>query len=86
MSGIFWVLLVFLLVAATKYATSVRLRHLRERMERDKQTADDLSRVLEMAAEREDELKSETAGLQTKLTTLRNIVANLERAILRAGR
>ncbi len=86
MSGIFWVLLVFLLVATTKYATSIRLRHLRQRMERDKRTADDLSRVLNMAAEREGELKSETAGLQTKLTTLRNIVANLERAILRVGR
>ena len=86
MSGIFWVLLVFLLVATSKYATSVRLRHLRQRMGRDKQTADDLSRVLDMASEREGELKSETAGLQTKLTTLRNIVANLERAILRAGR
>ena len=86
MSGIVWVLLVFLLVATTKYATSVRLRHLRQRMDRDRQAAEDLARILDMAAEREDELKSETMALQAKLTTMRNIVVNLERAVSRAGR
>lgn len=76
-----WAALAFLLVASTKYLTSTRLRNLRDRMQRERQGADDLRRQLSQVAEKESVLKSQTDQLVQKVTHLTSIVANLERAL-----
>ena len=81
--GHIYVVLGFLLVAITKYLTSVRLRHLTERVHQDQQDASQLRYKLVEAEERESQLKGETERLQVKVTALRNVVANLERSMQR---
>jgi len=81
--GHIWVVLGFLVVAITKYATSVRLRHLTERVHQDQQDASQLRYKLAEAAERETQLKTETERLQAKVTALRNVVSNLEKSLQR---
>jgi len=81
--GHIWVVLGFLLVAITKYATAVRLRHLAERVHRDQQDASQLRYKLVEAEERENQLKTETERLQAKVTALRNVVSSLERSLQR---
>lgn len=81
--GHIWVVLGFLIVAITKYATSVRLRHLTERVYKDQQDASTLRYKLVEAEERETQLKTETERLQAKVTALRNVVTNLERSLQR---
>lgn len=85
-SGYFWVVLGFLVVAVTKYLTSLRLRGLRERMHREQADANELRHALVQAEERESALKTETDRLHTKVSALRNIVANLERSLGRHSR
>mgnify|MGYP001372040127 CR=1 FL=1 len=41
-----WTLLTFLLVALTKYITSLRLRNLRDKVQLDQQVADELRKKL----------------------------------------
>lgn len=86
LSGYFWVVLGFLVVAVTKYLTSVRLRGLAERMHREQADATELRRELLQAEEREGALKMETERLQTKVSALRNVVGNLERSLQRHSR
>lgn len=86
MSGYFWVVLGFLVVAVTKYLTSLRLRGLAERMHREHADANELRHALVQAEERETALKTETEKLHAKVSALRNIVANLERSLSRHSR
>lgn len=81
--GHIWVVLGFLVVAITKYATSVRLRHLTERVYQDQQDASQLRYKLVEAEEKENQLKSETDRLHAKVTALRNVVSNLEKSLQR---
>ena len=85
-TGYFWVVLGFLVVAVTKYLTSMRLRGMAERMQRDQQESTELRYVLVEAEEKESKLKTETDRLQTKLTALRNVVTNLQRSVNRGKR
>ena len=82
-AGYVWVILGFLVVAATKYLCSLRLRNLADKMQRDQQDTSELRYQLVQAEEREHQLKSETERLQAKLTALRNVVGNLERSLQR---
>ena len=79
-TGILWAIFCFIVVAVTKYLTSLRLRTLKERIEKDQQDAAELRRVLSQASEKEGQLKSEYEGIEKKLTALRNIIVNLERS------
>ena len=80
-----WAILTFLLVALTKYLTSLRLRNLRDKIQRDQRIADDLRKQLTEVAEKESILKDETEQLMSKASTLHNIVSNLERSLERSG-
>ena len=77
----FWIVVGFLIMALTKYLTSVRIRTLTERVHRDQQESTELRYVLVEAEEKESKLKSETEKLQAKLTALRNVVATLQRSV-----
>ena len=79
----FWAVLSFLVVAVTKYLTSVRLRRLRERIHKDQEDANELQRVLNTASEKEGQVKAENDELLAKLTAMRNINVNLERTLNR---
>jgi len=83
MSGYFWVVLGGLVIFTTKYLTSVRLRGLTDRMQREQTDALELRHVLVLAEEKETQLKTETERLQTKVSGLRNVVATLERSLQR---
>lgn len=80
-----WAILTFILVALTKYLTSLRLRNLRDKVQRDQRVADDLRKQLTEVAEKESTLKDETEQLMGKDSTLHNIVSNLERSLEKAG-
>ena len=83
MSGYFWVVLGFLVVAVTKYLTSVRLRRLAERMHKEQSSTTELRQALLQAEEKESTLKHEVERLQAKVSGLRSVVANLERSLQR---
>lgn len=71
------------MIFTTKYLTSVRLRGLTDRMQREQTGALELRHVLVLAEEKEMQLKTETERLQTKVSGLRNVVATLERSLQR---
>ena len=79
-----WALLAFLVVATTKYLTSLRLRKLSEQIFKDRQTTEELRTVLSQVAEKESILKTQTEELVNKVTVLNNIVSTLERAVPRS--
>ena len=78
MNSLLWA---FLVVAITKYLTALRLRKLRERREKDQQSASDLRQMIDQASETENALKSETETFRTKLIAMRNVVLNLEKSL-----
>ena len=80
-----WAILTFILVALTKYLTSLRLRNLRDKVQRDQRAADDLRKQLSEVAEKETVLKDETEKLMGNTSTMHNIVSNLERLLEKAG-
>lgn len=80
-----WALLAFLVVGATKYFTSLRLRKLREQVFKDRQMTEELRTVLSQVAEKESYLKTQTEELVNKVTVLNNIVSTLERSVPRSG-
>jgi hypothetical protein len=80
-----WAILAFVIVAATKYRTSLRLRTLRERMQQDQRATDDLRRKLGQVAQNEDVLRAQTGALVAKVTALHNVVQNLERKLSKAS-
>ena len=82
-SSTFWAVLSFLVVAVTKYLTSVRLRRLRERIHKDQEDANELKRMLSTVSEKEGQVKAENEELHAKLTAMRNINVNLERTMNR---
>ena len=86
MSGYFWVVLGILAVSITKYLTSLRLRGLAEKVQREHKDADDLRHVLVQHAERESLLKTETGRLEAKLSALRNVVISIDRQLQRYSR
>ena len=81
-----WAILIFLLVALTKYFTSLRLRKLRDQVQRDQRITDDLRKQLTEVAEKESTLKNETETLMSKVSIMYNIVLNLERSLERLGK
>jgi uncharacterized protein YlxW (UPF0749 family) len=81
-----WAILIFLLVALTKYFTSLRLRKLRDQVQRDQRITDDLRKQLNEVAEKESTLKNETETLMSKVSIMYNIVLNLERSLERLGK
>lgn len=83
MSGYFWVVFGFLIVAVSKYLTSVRLRGLAEKMQREMHDASELRTVLVQAEEKEQKLNAESEKLQGKVNALKNVVGNIERSIQR---
>lgn len=76
-----WTILTCLLVALTKYLTSVRLRNLRDKIQKDQKDASDLKRLLFEASEKEELLESEQKKLMTKAAALHTVLGNLERSI-----
>ena len=82
----FWIVVGFLIMSLTKYLTSVRIRTLTERVQRDQQESTELRYVLVEAEEKESKLKSETEKLQAKLTALRNVVGSLQKSVQRSKR
>jgi hypothetical protein len=92
MSGYFWVVLGFLVVFITKYLTSVRLRGLTDRMQREQADAQELRHVLVQVEEKETQLKTETDRLQAKVSWLakcrrqsRAVLAALPRFLIRGS-
>jgi predicted nucleic acid-binding Zn-ribbon protein len=83
MSGYFWVVLGGLVIFSTKYLTSLRLRGLTDRMQREQTDTLELRHALVQAEEKETQLKTETERLLAKVSGLRNVVANLERSLQR---
>ncbi len=73
-----WAILTFLLVALTKYYTSLRLRKLHDKVQHDQSITDDLRKQLTEVAEKESTLKDETEALMSKASIMHNIVTNLE--------
>lgn len=84
MDSTVWAALAFLVVAVTKYLTSMRLRNLQARIQKDQNEADELKQVLNQTSEKENLLKTETENLQAKTMALSNIVINLERSLQNA--
>lgn len=76
-----WTILTCLLVALTKYLTSVRLRNLRDKIQKDQKDASDLKRLLFEASEKEELLELEQKKLMTKAAALHTVLSNLERSI-----
>ena len=81
-----WAILIFLLVALTKYFTSLRLRKLSNQAQRYQRITDDLRKQLNEVAEKESTLKNETETLMGKVSIMHNIVSNLERSLERLGK
>jgi len=86
LSGYFWVVVGFVIVAVTKYLTSIRLRSLAEKMQRERNDASELRSLLIQAEEKENALLSEADTLQNKMTALKNVVGNIERSVQRYQR
>ncbi len=76
-----WTLLTFTLVILTKYATSIRLRKLRDKIHRDQQDASELRTKLEETVEREEMVEKEQQSLRKKVATLHTVIANLQNAL-----
>ena len=83
LSGYFWVVVGFVIVSITKYLTSIRLRSLAEKMQRERSDASELRTLLIQAEEKEGALLSAAETLQSKLSALKNVVGNIERSVLR---
>ena len=56
LTGYFWVVVGFVIVAITKYLTSVKLRSLAEKMQRERHDASELRSLLIQAEEKENAL------------------------------
>ncbi len=76
-----WTILTCLLVALTKYLTSVRLRNLRDKIQKDQKDASDLKRLLFEASEKEGLLEQERKILMKKAAALHSVLSNLERSL-----
>jgi len=76
-----WTILTCLLVALTKYLTSVRLRNLRDKIQKDQKDASDLKRLLFEASEKEELWDSERNQLIAKVASLHAVLGNLERSL-----
>ncbi len=86
MSGYFWALLGVLVVAVTKYLTSVRLRGLTDRMHREHADTSELRQELIQVEEKESQLNKEAERLDRKVQGMRSVVGNLERSLQRHSR
>jgi hypothetical protein len=84
LTGYFWVVVGFVIVAITKYLTSIRLRSLAEKMQRERHDASELRSLLIQAEEKEN--LGDADKLQSKLTALKNVVSNIERSVSRYQR
>lgn len=73
----------FAIVAITKYLTSIALRSLAEKMQRERHDASELRPLLLQAEEKGNALQSDAETLQTKLGALKNVVGNIERSVQR---
>lgn len=82
----FWMVVGFVIVAITKYLTSIGLRSLAEKMQRERHDASELRRLLLQAEEKGNALQSDAETLQTKLGALKNVVGNIERSVQRYQR
>ena len=80
-----WAILIFLLVGLTKYFTSLRLRKLRDQVQRDQRITDDLKKQLTEVTKKESTLKDEGETLMSKVSIMHNIVLNLERSFERSS-
>ena len=78
-----WAVLAFVIVAVTKYLTSMRLRALSERAKADERAAAELSEKLGQATDKEAMLEAQAESLSTKVTAVTNLVQNLERSLNR---
>ena len=86
LTGYFWVVVGFVIVAITKYLTSIRLRSLAEKMQRERHDASELRTLLIQAEEKENALLGDAEQLQSKLTALKNVISNIERSVSRYQR
>ncbi len=75
-----WMILTGVLIALTKYLTSLRLRNLRDKIQQDQKDAGDLRQQLFDVSEKEELLKVENGKLMAKATSLHTVLVNLERA------
>jgi hypothetical protein len=78
---IIWPLLTFALVALTKYATSIRLRNLRDKIRRDRSEADHLRHLLFQSIESEEIIEKEKKDLIQKMSAFRGLIANLHSSL-----
>jgi uncharacterized protein YlxW (UPF0749 family) len=85
-TGYFWVFIGVLVVAITKYLTSVRLRGLTDRVHREHADTSELRQELMVVEEKETQLAKEAERLEGKVQGMRTVVNNLERALQRHAR
>lgn len=78
---IIWPLLTIALVALTKYVTSIRLRNLRDKIQKDRNEADHLRQLLAQSVEKEESIENEKKELMLKATALRTLIANLHNSL-----
>ena len=82
-TGLLWLILGAMVVGITKYITSIRLRSMADRMQRDHQDAGELRFQLAQAEEQGSQLNTEANRLKTKVMALSNVVTNLEKTLQR---
>ncbi len=74
-----WLLIVFALIALTKYLTSLRLRNLRDKIQKDQKDATDLRQLFISAVEKDEILEAERDKLMKKSVALHSVITNLKR-------
>ena len=82
-TGLIWLILGAMVVGITKYVTSIRLRGMADRMQRDHQDAGELRFQLAQAEEKGSQLTTEADRLKAKVMALSNVVTNLEKSMQR---
>ena len=78
-------LLAFALVALTKYATSIRLRKLRDKIRKDRSEAEHLRQLLLQSLESEEIIAKKKKDLTQKISAFRVFFASLHSS-LNAGK
>lgn len=74
-----WLLIVFSLIAVTKYLTSLRLRNLRDKIQKDQKDATDLRQLFISAVEKDEVLEAERDKLMKKSVALHTVVNNMKK-------
>lgn len=74
-----WLIIVFALIALTKYLTSIRLRNLRDKIHKDQKDATDLRQLFISAVEKDEILEADRDKLMKKSAALHSVINNLKK-------